>query len=118
MTPQPQPTQLYHALMKDFEEIERGEELQRAYKRGFEDGSRSRPHTPAAPDDIPEICCKCEDTPDVCGSTRRKCEDATLKVTIRNQTLGNVCNLCKTIDKCDSCPVESLRSTQSTEAQR
>ena len=35
-------TELYHALMKETEEIERDVELRNAYKRGYEDGRAER----------------------------------------------------------------------------
>lgn len=50
----------------------------RSWISGWFDGYFSKPKEGQAPAEPPEICCKCEDTPDVCGSTQRKCEDAAL----------------------------------------
>lgn len=80
----------------------------------------------------PEICCKCEDTPDVCGSDRIRCERAQAASEAREKVLDEA-NLvfirvvddiaengdanwhkCDMLDKMQSvwCEVESLRQQE------
>jgi predicted Fe-S protein YdhL (DUF1289 family) len=112
MTPQPQ-QQIYSVGIKSPKEIERDEELQRAYTRGYEDGAAS--HTTPPP-----ICdrCKTDQEPFCIGCERLIPHDAAITAQAREKVLENICKNCgaKEYGSCvgTDCPVGAYKQSLRT----